>query len=533
MLKLKALPLDKRDLFLPGLLMVVFLAFTLPGITWGAPAIWHPDEIVWRALKALQGKWQFSMTNFDYPDLPQYIMYWLGRIILRLGYTDREVLVASRVLSALLGGLSVVLTYVTVRRMGRGVWVSALAGLLLICVTLMPHNARFAHNDMYLLFFSVLVAFCLVGHVQSRWNGWLYAAFLAVGLAASSKYNGIALVLAPIAVVLLENWKGWFRWATFGQLAFGGLLTMAGFAIGTPRSILSPVFYFEHMLPALIRTGNFLREPDSVRGVIGQYPVLAEGLGWPLAVLFAAGLIWACITLSRVWGRQPGLPVLLIPVLTLLAMDLPIMLSFNYQLRFFLTLMPPLTIFAALFVEALVARASTTSQWAIGAALTLLVAYCFARNISVMLLFIHDARFAATEYVAALSKGSTLEHTLYPPTIPEKHFKREHNYPLFFIKVPGDVLPTSDDYVFNVGEVGLDQRHTDYLVTDSFTYDRFANPFICANTQVECDFFKQLDTGRSNHYRLAVEFKYSLPPYLPQVAVQFVNPVIRIYERIP
>jgi len=50
---------------------------------------------------------------------------------------------------------------------------------------------------------------------------------------------------------------------------------------------------------------------------------------------------------------------------------------------------------------------------------------------------------------------------------------------------------------------------------------------------VECDFFKQLETGQSAHYKLLAEFKYTLPRWLPQIQVDFVNPTIRIYERIP
>jgi hypothetical protein len=29
------------------------------------------------------------------------------------------------------------------------------------------------------------------------------------------------------------------------------------------------------------------------------------------------------------------------------------------------------------------------------------------------------------------------------------------------------------------------------------------------------------------------EFNYTLPPYLPQIDFEFINPAIRIYERIP
>jgi hypothetical protein len=272
-----------------------------------------------------------------------------------------------------------------------------------------------------------------------------------------------------------------------------------------------------------------------VRGIIGQYAVLADAMGLPLFMLFMLGLVWAVYRVVKNNKQASQTNLLFIPLLAILAMDLPIMLSYNYQPRFFLPLMPLLAITATFFVETLYGFVKQRNVWFVRSltiVLALLVVYSFARNISVMLLFMNDARFAASAYINTLPKGTSLEHTLYPPSIPEKHFKREYNYPIYFVKVPGDPLPTSKNYDFNVGEVGLDERQTDYLVTDSFTYDRFSDPYICANTQVECDFFKQLNTGQSNHYKLIAEFSYSLPRYLPQITVQFVNPVIRVYERI-
>jgi hypothetical protein len=73
---------------------------------------------------------------------------------------------------------------------------------------------------------------------------------------------------------------------------------------------------------------------------------------------------------------------------------------------------------------------------------------------------------------------------------------------------------------------------TDYLVTDSFTSNRFGDPYICETMPVECNFFKQLETGQSDHYQLLAELTYILPSYLPQMNIAFVNPQIRIYERI-
>jgi hypothetical protein len=162
----------------------------------------------------------------------------------------------------------------------------------------------------------------------------------------------------------------------------------------------------------------------------------------------------------------------------------------------------------------------------------LIILFSLARVASVMLLFVNDARIPASEYLKTLRTGTSLEHTLYPPTIPPGHFEREHNYPIHFIKTMGGAVPVSRKYVFNAGEPGLDERMTDYLVIDNFTWGRFDDPYICESMPAECEFFKQLGTGQSSHYRLIAEFTYTLPPYLPRVNIAFVNPGIRIYERI-
>jgi len=531
----------KYDLLIPLILLVIFLGFTLPGISWGAPDTWHPDEIALRSIKALHGEWQFSEINFDYPDLPQYAMYWLGKIVLALGQTDREALIAMRVLSALMAGFTIILTYFITRRLGGSVYLAALSGLLLISVNAMPHNARFAHNDTYLIFFTTLTVLLLIIYQKTAERSWLYASFLTVGMAASSKYNGIALVIVPGLLYLFYYGRAVAKLhlQALEALFIGGALTYLGFAIGTPKALTWMSFYFKRMIPALLHTGNYARQPDSVRGMIGQYGVLISGLGIFLFLIFSAGFLWAVYqTLNSM--RKKEAPALAdnrfaIPLLAIIALDLPIMISYNYQTRFFLPLLPMLAICSAFFIEQLWQIADQYNhrvKTLLGAALGAIIIYSLAGNISVMLLFFNDARKPASDYIASLPAGTSLEFTYYPPSMPAQHFSRNHSYPLYFSKSPDDPAPTSPYFKFNVGESGLEDRQTDYLVTDNFTYDRFSNPYICASVQVECDFFKQLDTGQSNHYKLIAEFSYNLPPYLPQLNIAFVNPVIRIYERI-
>jgi 4-amino-4-deoxy-L-arabinose transferase-like glycosyltransferase len=534
---------EKYEFLIPLGLFLVFLIITLPGISWGGLSGWHPDEIVVRSIKALHGQWQFDEINFDYPSLPQYVMFGLGKVILALGYTDLEVLIASRVLSAVLAGLTIVLVYFITRRITGNIYASGLSGLLLLSASEMTHNGRFAHNDTYITFFVTLTLLFLINYKLSNRRGWLYASFIGIGMAASSKYNGIALVLLPVFLYLYSQRRSLLKrpLRILETLFIGGILTFLGYAVGTPKSFFWMTYYFKRMIPALLHTGNYARQPDSLRGILGQYGSFADAVGLPLFILFSAAFLWAGCKIFRVYRaptekRDARAPFLAILVLSILALDLPITISYNYPTRFFLPILPIFAILGALFIEDLYRQISLSGnlryQQGLTFVLAAIVLFSLARNVSVILLFLHDARIPASEFISRLPAGTSLEHTFYPPSIPLEHFEREHNYPIFFSKNPGETTPINKNYVYNAGEAGLDDRLTDYLVVDNFTIDRLSDPYICQSMPAECDFFKQLAAGRSNHYKRMAEFSYSLPPYLPQLEISFVNPKISVYERI-
>jgi len=527
---------------IPWGLFLVFLAFTLPGISWGAPSIWHPDEIVVRSIKALHGEWKFSEINFDYPDLPQYTMFVLGKFLLALGKTDGDILVSSRILSAVLAGLTVLITHTIARRIGGSTYVAGLSGLFLICVSEMSHNGRFAHNDTYLVFFTTLSVLFLLNYSREQDKIWLYASFLTVGMATSSKYIGGSLVLAPLTAYFIEqrhNIKSqWFSMAE--TLFIGAALAYLGFALGTPKALTWMAYYFKRLNTTLQWQVNYGHQPDSVRGFLGQYAVMADGLGFALVLLFVAAFVWAAGKVVKAYrdkrvSREPLVKSFSILLLAILALDLPMLISYNYQLRYFLSLMPFLAVLAAFLVQDLYQRAQQGSkihQTLVSVCVSLFVIYSLARLLSLMLLVMNDSRLPATRFAATLPPGTSLEHTSYPPTLPPGHFKREFNYPIYFVR-GNEPLPTDNRFEYNAGEAGLNDRETDYLVIDDFTANKFQSQFYCDAMPVECAFFRQLETGRSDHYRLLKEFKYTLPPYLPQVNFDFINPTIRIYERIP
>jgi len=531
---------EKYEFIVPLVLFIVFLIFTLPGISWGAPDTWHPDEIVVRSIKALsEPEYRFDEGNYDYPTLPQYVMYGLGKIVLALGSTD--VLVIARVFSALLAGLTVVLAYILARRMGGSVYVAGLGGLFLICVSEMEHNGRYAHNDTFLIFFTTLAVLCVVEYFRGQNKIWLYVSLITVGLAASCKYIGGSLLILPMSIYLVGQrhnlWKQ--PLAILETLFISGALTFLGYATGTPKALFWMTYYVKRLLPALNWQVSYGKQPGSVRGFLGQYGVMANGLGLALVLLFGAAFIWTCyqvIKSQRSGELKPGSQMGMrgIVLFAIIVLDLPLLISYNYQLRYFLTLMPLLAVLTAFFVQALYIETSRLGKpysILVGGSVALIVLYSFARITSLMLLVMNDARIPASAFIQTLPVGTSLEHTYYPPTIPGEHFESEFNYPIYFVK-GNEPLPVSKQFKYNNGELGLDDRQTDYLVVDSFTADKFNDPYTCARMQVECDFFKQLATGRSNHYQLLKEFTYTLPPYLPQINFLFVNPTIRVYERI-
>jgi len=103
--------LIRNEKLIPVLIFLLFLAVSIPGVNWGVPALWNPDEMVWRVDSALRGEIQFDETepDFNYPSLPKYVMLGIGKIVYGMGYSRSIFFIAARTFSAVLGAVSGVL----------------------------------------------------------------------------------------------------------------------------------------------------------------------------------------------------------------------------------------------------------------------------------------------------------------------------------------------------------------------------------------------------------------------------------------
>lgn len=537
---------QRYEFLIPLFLFLLFLTVSLPGISWGAPALWNPDELVWRVDQALGGYMQFDVTepDFNYPSLPKQVMYLIGSVTYGMGRSGVAFIVAARSFSGILGALVGVLVYLIARAIGANKRTSALAGLLYIVSGVAVANARFAHNDLYLQLFSVLCLYFLIRFQYTQKRGWLYASFLMVGMAASSKYTGVSMVLLPITVFVFMNWtvvrREWLR--SFGVLFIGGLLVILGYGIGTPRLFIVPMDYLAKAVPAALRFSQYGFNSGVSIGLYGQWQVFKDAVGTFAYYFFLIAFVWYIVYLflhkiGRTRLNETLLPGILILTLNVILFDLPFLISINYIPRHFIPFVPLFAILAAFFVDdvlrLIASRKLVFVHWAVVTLLVFGLAYSSLRLVSIALLFMNDSRIPASEFIAEIrGYQKSIEYTLYPPNIEKKKFERAHNYPIYFVKYPNESVPTGGRLEFNQGEQGLLDRDTDYFVIDSYTYDRFFTESVCETNPVECDFFKRLLDGEVESFERIQSFEYRLPSWLPSVSISAVNPDVLIFERV-
>ncbi|MBK7316618.1 phospholipid carrier-dependent glycosyltransferase [Candidatus Villigracilis affinis] len=536
----------RNEKLIPVFIFLLFLAASVPGVNWGVPALWNPDEMIWRVDSALRGEIIFDETepDFNYPSLPKYVMFGIGKIVYGMGGTPSDFYISARVFSALLGAVAGVLVYFMARTIGMDVLTSALAGLLYVSSGVAAANGRFAHNDLYLQLFSVLCVYFVIKYQFTKARLWLYGSFFSVGLAASSKFTGGSLLLVPLFVFVFMNWsevrKNWLQ--SFEMLFIGGALSFGGYILGTPKALLWMAYYFKRVIPALQRYPQYGFNSGTPIGLFGQWPVFEDAVGTFAYYIFILCFIWFAAKLilwklGKLQMDETQAQAIMILAATVLLFDLPFMISINYIPRYFIPFVPFLSIMGALFIKEIVEIAKAKNWKYVPQVVSILlvvgITYSMLRLASTALLFMNDARMPASEFVADLpGEGKTIEYTLYPPIVNKKQFAKAYNYPVFFLKYPTDVVPTGGRYEYNQGEAGLIDRETDYLIIDTLTYGRLYTESVCVTNPVECDFFKRLVAGEIKTFRLMKEFTYTLPPWLPDISLSAVNPEVRIYERV-
>jgi len=201
-------------------LVVMATALRLWGLKWGLPDAthlfsYHPDE--YHSLRGLLSLAIYGDLNphfFNYGSLYLYLVAAAGviahpRVLLSL--TDQSFPEAlrvwtldARVVSVIAGVVTVLVIYLLARLIW-GTRPATLSALLLALVPLHVLNSHYGTVDVtQALFITLALLFSLRLMRSGRWQDCAWAGAMT-GLAASAKYNGIAVVIAPLAAVLLAG----------------------------------------------------------------------------------------------------------------------------------------------------------------------------------------------------------------------------------------------------------------------------------------------------------------------------------------
>lgn len=343
--------------------MIVLLAFGLRvwAIGWGLPYADHPDEpAVSNVALGMLKRADWDPRTFVYPSLyynllrATFTAHWaVGKS--RGLYADMAQLPATtdlyvtvpgffvwgRLLTLALGVLTVGLALLVGRR-----WFGERAGLLGgLLLAVLPYHMRHSQYITTDVATGLTALLALGGALlvldAGTWRRYALAGF-AAGLAAGTKYNAGAVVLALIAAHGLHWGRGSLR--QFGRLPWAALWSLIGFAATTPYAALHvDEFLRTGPTAVLAHYGSALHGDEIGRWPLGAYLAFfwREGLQ-PLPFLAALFGGWALWRQRHSEGARPALVLaaFVIPS-TLLAMSQPM-----HFFRNLLPVLPPLCLIA-------------------------------------------------------------------------------------------------------------------------------------------------------------------------------------------
>ena len=545
--------------FLPLILLLSF-ALNLWGNRWGAPNLWHPDEVGQRALEMF-GNREINPHHFAYGGLPYYVV-WVGAII--------PVKIYERFVDPPPGSIDTAAGKVWFEReRGRVIQmartISGIMSMLVVGMTFIVGATLFEKRVGYLaaLFLSVAMGFVAIAHFSTvdapanfwYWLSCLFALFiwkrgnlhwyvlaaLTAGLAVGVKTDRLMILFPLLASHFLRR-EGW-QWR---KLLLGAVLIAIGFIIANPTFVLAPFEFLDGYTRDLFFNAN--------RGVPGQtsylkmVEFLRSGLGLPLFALAVVGIVYAIYQLIK--RRNSA------AIIWLLITIAPYFIIFGskseiaqWYLPFFF---PALMVFAAHAAVGLLDSAPQRYAVAIKAAIASIFFYSLLHSFAMSWQFSNDSRYLAGEWIEQnvpahstiemLSRGPVLSPGKYaianPP--PDREFydfarswRDNLSRDLTYQKIRQTILALEKW----AGGFGLPVRGQPYQAW----FDTFTNQYDSANgSQTPPDYvlliedlqFKTLTKLQKaeSGYRLAAQFRY-VNSFGIQPFFEFVNPPVYVFAR--
>lgn len=377
------------------------------------PSLWHEhepylfcDESIFSSDAARMLDGQVGSNEFRAGGLNTYPVLLLWKTLGIAGISDpgsTAFLVSGRLLmTVVVGSMAVVLIYLATRLVAVGRLPALAAGAAFIASPYVLATSRYWYPDHYLATFGALALYAsLLIIVRGPSTGRYLLLGAAWGLAASTKYSGVFLIVTVLTVVALVAWRGRSRLGG-GRLflrasrdaALASIAAAATFAIVNWSALINPAKFVTDFR---FNLNNYANNGDAsfVDGLTFNVAVLALlTMGLFGTVILVAGLV-------RIWRLSMPVFIVLASFPLALAVYLatnPLVLHRNLTIA----VAPVFIAFGVGFAS--LARALRTPRrfraTAAGVVLAVtIVSVIWADTRSVIRDFSEDARVSASEWV--------------------------------------------------------------------------------------------------------------------------------------
>ena len=303
-------------------------------------------EIVTRVV-AMMKTGDFNPRFFDWPSLTFYVQLVVSCLVFLAGAMHgawnslgavgpEDFYYSGRMVTAAIGTGTVLVLFCAARRWGTSTALIAAATLAIL-----PTHVRESHfvlADVPTAFFTTLALLLAIRAWERPTQPAFAAAGFVVGLAASSKYNGLVAIAFP----LIAAWSRRAAPVVILQrtLIVGGMIGV-GFLLGTPYAVLDlPKFLNDYS-----RLASIFAEPRGGEAGWSLYlKYLRQSFGWAGSILAVVGLMACAATALRGPDRAMGLLLTIFPLLYFVV----IARAYQIYARYTMPLLPVLALVTAI-----------------------------------------------------------------------------------------------------------------------------------------------------------------------------------------
>ncbi len=284
------------------------LLLRLWGIGFGLPQAYHIDEHFYYPFAWSMGQGQLVLPDQAHGPSLYLGLLLIGQKAMQLGFFPQlsnadfgalrdtnpwPYLLSARIISALLGALTIPIVYLLARRY-RGQGVGLVAAALMTVLFFHVRDSHFGVPDTLTTLFAAATVWLSLRAFQTRQSRDLLGAGLFAGLATGAKYT---TVVVTVAVVVAALWAGTSWRQRMKLLSVAALGVVAGFIIGYPNLLLNPAVFVKDISFLFARVGEGFEGwrivPDN--SAVFYLDTLVGSTGIAAVTLTGIGLIAALV----------------------------------------------------------------------------------------------------------------------------------------------------------------------------------------------------------------------------------------------